>query len=59
MMAINGVDPWFLTEAVVVNKMGYPREVASYPRLLDGRPIGRRSWKLEGSPVVLIRVRAS
>ena len=29
------------------------------PRLLDGRPIGGRSWKLEGSPVCLLRVRAS
>lgn len=29
------------------------------PRLLGGRPIGRRSWKLEGSSVGLFRVRTS
>ena len=29
MMAVNGVDPWILAEAAVVDKMGYPRDVVS------------------------------
>ena len=29
MTAVNGVDPWILAEDVVVDKIGYPRDVAS------------------------------